>query len=307
MKRLRKVRLLFLPVLVLACFFLISGCQNDQTQKQLQEENTNLKAENTNLKAENQRLKAQIPLTTSPTPSATPAATQSPTPATTGSLVQVSFDDIKGVFGEKEITQLAQLGVFDTTSGKFNPQQPITRAEFVRWLVRANNAIFASDRTKQVRYSEGGEATFSDVPPTHPDFRYIQGMTNAGFTVGYDQKTFQPNQPLTREQMVAIKVGLDKGGLDITKADYYQIQDTWLWTDYKQVSEKYVTAMLSESNNTSENIKRTFGAIKTFKPQAPVSRAEAAVCMWQIGNNRAMNEHNSITAEEALIQDKGKN
>lgn len=218
-------------------------------------------------------------------PSPKPVATKSPTP--------VAIEDIKGAYGEKEITQLAQLGVLDSTSGEFNPQQPITRAEFVRWLVRANNAIFAGSPDKTIRLLETGKATFSDVEPTHPDFRYIQGLTNAGYVISYDAKTFKPDQILTREEMLAIKVALDHRVAMDSKIS----RPPGDWTDSDKISKKYWPALYVENvfqNNA--NIERTFGAVKTLKPQAPVTRAEAAVSISAIGDNTA----GFTTAEEAL-------
>lgn len=287
MKLKKKVRLLSLVVLLLVSSLWVSGCQkNDQPDKRLQEEINSLKEENTKLRSENEMLKVQLSNPADPTnPSPTPIATSLPK--------SVAFEDIKSVFGEKEITQLGQLGVFDTTSGKFNPQAPITRAEFVRWLVRANNAIFARSPDKILRLPETGKATFSDIPPTHPDFRYIQGMTNAGFVIGYDEKNFKPNQILTREEMLAIKAALDHR----VAIESYTGGPPGVWTDSNKISKKYWPALNVENvlqNNA--NVGRTFGTIKTLKPQAPVTRAEAAVCVSAISDNVS----GFMTAEEAL-------
>jgi hypothetical protein len=277
-------------ILLLAIAFSVSGCtsKSNQPDKRLQEELNKLRTENAQLRAEVDKLKTQVD---------NPVAELSPSPKTVAvaanSPKTVAFEDIKGVLAEKEITQLGQLGVLDTTSGKFTPQAPITRAEFVRWLVRANNTFFAGSADKSIRLPETGKATFSDVPPTHPDFRYIQGMSNAGFAIGYDEKTFNPNQILTREQMLAMKVALDhrvpiessKGGAPVG------------WTDSNKISKKYWSAIYTESifqNNA--NIRRTFGSLKTLNPQAAVNRAEAALCISVIGDNVA----SFTTTEEAL-------
>src|ERR687886_900481 len=285
-----KVRsLLFLTVLLTSSFWM-SGCQSksNQPDKQLQEELNKLRAENAQLKAEVDKLKTQVD---NPVPELTPSPT--PVAVATNSPQPVAFEDISGVLGEKQITQLGQLGVFDTTAGKFNPQAPITRAEFVRWLVRANNALFAGSADKVIRLAESGKATFSDVPPTHPDFGYIQGLANAGYPIGNDAQTFKPDQVLTREQMLAMKVALDhrvpiesyKGGAPVG------------WTDSNKISKKYWPALYVESvlqNNA--NIGRTFGSIKTLNPQAAVNRSEAARCISAISDNVA----GFTTAEDAL-------
>jgi hypothetical protein len=225
--------------------------------------------------------------TSSTSPTSPPPVTPSPAPSSaTQSPQQVSFEDIKGVFGEKEITELGQLGVFDTTTSKFNPQQPISRAEFARWLVRANNAIWFKEQDKTIREAEGGQATFADVPTTHSDFRYIQGLANTGFIAGFNEQTFRPDESLTREQLIAIKVGVDMGGIptDLSGAQY-NFPD---WTDKVQISKQFINSLMAEyesSNREIRNVERTFGALKIFKPQTPVTRAEAAVCISAIGDH----------------------
>ncbi|MBW4512767.1 MAG: S-layer homology domain-containing protein [Scytonematopsis contorta HA4267-MV1] len=258
------------------------------------------------------------------TPQSTPLNSSSPTPVESAQIKQVAFEDIKGVFGEKEITELAKLGVFDSTSGKFSPQSNITRGDFMRLLVRANNAIWV-EQDKQIREAEGGQATFADVPPTHPNFRYIQGLLNTGFVSGFDEKTFAPDQPLTREQMVAIKIAVDRGGVyDFTKFNGQEAKlntefavNVPRWTDREQISKKFIRAFNTEyrsfsntyketfEGNTFKNIERTFGATATFKPQQPVTRAEAAVCISLIGEHIQDGEK-FRTAQQAL-ENKAKN
>lgn len=213
--------------------------------------------------------------------SASPSQTASPLIAASSG----TFHDIQGVFGEQKITQLSQLGVFDMTTGNFNPQQPVTRVQFVRWLFRANNAIYAKQPGKLVRPAETSEATFPDVPPTHPDFRYIQGMANAGFAVGYDEKTFKPDQPLTREEMIGIKAGFDWGGVDKNLDSL--TGEVPPWSDRDQISKRFIPSFNVDFNtgNNIKNVERTFGALKTFKPHAPVTRAEAAVCISVVGDH----------------------
>lgn len=264
----------------------LSSCKSNQPDPKLQLELNKLREENATLKAENERLNLQVSNPIPERPLApTEVAAKSPTPET--------FEDIQGIPGEEEIAQLAQLGVFDTASGKFNPKTSITRAEFVRWLVRANNILFAGALDKTIRLSETDKATFSDVPPEHADFGYIQGMKDAGFAVGIDEKTFKPDQVLTREEMLAIKVALDQR----TPLDSFSGSIPGSWTDKEKISKKYWPAIYAENvlqNNA--NIERTFGMLKTLNPQAPVTRAQAALCISAIGDNVV----GFTTAEDAI-------
>jgi hypothetical protein len=207
----------------------------------------------------------------------------------------VAYTDLASTFGEKQITDLAALGVFGTPSGTFRPDETITRGDFVKWLVLANNAIFSDSPEKQIHPSQSGTSSYPDVSTSHPDFAYIQGMYDAGFAVGFPDKTFKPDAILTREQMIAIKESVDRGGVQ----SYYVAN--WNstmpdWKDKNQINKIFRGAIAEDSgldraavvnwshpNLVIDNVPRTFGAIAMFRPQDPVTRAQAAVVLWKMG------------------------
>jgi hypothetical protein len=263
----------------------LSGCPGERAEvERLKQENARLLSERDAARRELEQLRA--------TGTSGAAATAAPTPPATLAVAAASFTDIDNSAARDEILDLARLGVFERTSGAFEPTRPITRAEFVRWLVRANNAM---RKEKDIRLAESDTATFSDVPPSHPDFKYIQGMANAGIVIGYDETTFKPDRSLSREELIAIKCGLDQGGVQYKSNSYSEIELVWHWSDARKVSRRYLDAMYSEDFNSAKNVDRTFGAIKMLKPQQAVTRSEAAICMWRIGDG-----HESTTAAEAL-------
>jgi S-layer homology domain len=49
--------------------------------------------------------------------------------------------------------------------------------------------------------SPGGLAHFSDVPPTHPLFQFVEALYAAGITAGYSDGRYGVNDPITRGQM----------------------------------------------------------------------------------------------------------
>jgi hypothetical protein len=190
------------------------------------------------------------------------------------------FTDIKGIFAEQTIKDMAVLGVFDTTTGAFKPTATLTRAEFVRWLVRANNAYYKNMPEQQIRPAESGPATFADVPAANPDFKYIQGMANAGYVIGTDATHFTPNRAITREEMIAIKASRDEHGMNMAPVDVMFIH----FTDAAKIAKVYTGAIHEDDSvRTSHNIARVWGSIKTFNPQMPVTRAEAALCLSEFG------------------------
>jgi hypothetical protein len=209
---------------------------------------------------------------------AAPAAVATPTPNPTAS---VHFTDI---FAEPAIKQEATLGVFDATTGKFNPYGTVPRAEYVRWLVMANNVYFKSQPDKQIRLAEANSRqSFVDVPKSNPDFKYIQGMANSGFLIGIDKNHFAPSRPLTREEMIAILMSRDANSAALPKAippsGWNYSAGGWSlsvdFTDRNKVSKPYWGAF--QLNNgwgnsyAVQEVKRIYGNTKVFDPQKTVA------------------------------------
>jgi S-layer homology domain len=242
--------------------------------------------------------------------SATTTTSTTTTATTQPAAVTVAFTDISGNYAEKAIVGLGQLGVLDSTSGAFQPSKPVLRREFVRWLFKTNNAVFADTPGKQIHPAESGDKSgFTDVQSSDPDFKYIEGMDEAGISVGFPDKTFKGDQPLTHEQAIAIKAVLDRGGV----ADRYRDAEhaTFAlpeWKDKTQISKAFAGAISTDhsddeinSNATRiDNVGRAFGAVAMFRPRAPVTRAQAAMLIQVIGahtpDTNRPNEPRSVAA-----------
>ncbi len=235
------------------------------------------------------------PTAAAPVSAATPAAIATPTP-TLNPTAAIHYSDIAGIFAENAIKQEAQLGVFgNATSGKFNPYGTVPRAEYVRWLVMANNIYFKTQPDKQIRLAEANaDQSFVDVPKSNPDYKYIQGMVNSGFVIGIDKKHFAPTRPLTREEMIAILMSRDANSSALPKAGP---PSTWNYssgggtlsvdlTDRDKISKPYWGAF--QLNNgwgnslALQEIKRIYGNTKIFYPQKAVTRADTAVALQVI-------------------------
>ncbi|MBV9719957.1 MAG: S-layer homology domain-containing protein [Candidatus Eremiobacteraeota bacterium] len=251
---------------------------------------------------------AESPMTSAPPATASGAMGEAESPAA-NSGTPVSYTDLNGVFGQKEITELAALGVFGTPNGNFNPAGTITRAEFAKWLVLANNAIFVNDSGKQISPSQGTSSAYPDVATSNPNFSYIQGLYDAGFAVGYPDKTFKPDALLTHEQLIAMKESVDRGGL---QQYYVSNWDSTMpdWKDKAQINKLFRGAIAEDNgldrsavlswghpNLVIGNVPRTFGAIAMFRPQQPATRAQAALVLWKIGPH---NDHISNPTTEDM-------
>jgi S-layer family protein len=219
-----------------------------------------------------------------------------------------SYTDLAGVFGADKILDLAHLGIFDTTSGAFKPNDVITRRIFLRWLFKANNAFWSGSDAKQLRPAISTDpSAFKDLSSSDPDFAYVQGLQNSGIAVGFPDKTARLDQPLTREQMLAVKSLLDKGAAPEAKPSdigqlVYQLP---AWKDKKQIAAAFVPAIENSTfadNKKIDNVGRVFGTIDILRPQQPVTRAQAAILLWQIGDHQPYSSgpDASRTAAQAL-------
>ncbi|MBW7476438.1 S-layer homology domain-containing protein [Paenibacillus oenotherae] len=106
-----------------------------------------------------------------------------------------TFDDIRNRWSQQDIEVLAsKLIVQGKTANLFDPQAPITRAEFATLLVRLTG----------VKLAEGNVPLFSDVSANAWYASYVEAAFDLGIVTGYEDGTFQPNKSITREEMAAM-------------------------------------------------------------------------------------------------------
>jgi len=129
------------------------------------------------------------------TPTPTPSATPSPTPSTTSTATPLapSFSDLNGHWAEALILSLTGKGVISGyPDGTFQPDRPITRAEFSAILCRALNLSASSN-----------QGDFSDLS-SHWAKGYVLALVEMGFIKGYPDGTFAPDAPIKRAEIAAI-------------------------------------------------------------------------------------------------------
>jgi hypothetical protein len=235
------------------------------------------------------KLASETTVTPVETAAAPPTVTAAVTPAASPAASPTdSFGDIKGLSSEEPVRNLATLGIIDK-AGQFKPFEPITRAEFVRWVVTANNVYANGNALTVLKAAETPEATFVDVKPSDPDWKYIQGLANAGYVVGIDKTHFAPNRPITREEMIMIKAQLDEGSeIKTGQFDHRYVG----YSDLDKANPDYIGAMYHDTcATTTNNSARIWGSIKVLNPKKPLTRSEAAICV---------SECRSGTAKKAL-------
>jgi hypothetical protein len=95
------------------------------------------------------------------------------------------------------------------SSGDFLPNTFVTRGEAAKALVKWRGSVTASVISP-----------FSDVDTTYQP--YVDAALSNGWISGYPDRTFRPDQPLTREQMIAVVIralGLESQAKALTEAE----------------------------------------------------------------------------------------
>jgi len=259
--------------------------------------------------------------TASPTPSPNPSNSEGSTPTPSASPKSAKVSQLDTQIPQQlqqYVADLAQLEVLkvrsspraslttenanlETGSTLPKPNKIITRREYARWLVAANNQIYASRQAKQIRLAvESSEPAFSDIPKTDPDFSAIQGLAEAGLipsSLSGETKDvkFRPDAPLTRETMMLWKVPLDTRQV-LPTANIDGVKEKWGFQDASKIDSQASRAVLADFNNGDlANIRRVFGFTTLFQPKKSVTRAEAAASLWYFGI-----QDQGLSAKDAL-------
>ena len=132
--------------------------------------------------------------------------------------------------------------------GTFRPENKTTRAEFIKLVNRVYN------------FTEKGTQNFKDVKTTNWFYNDLLIAMKAGYINGYEDNTFRPNEPISREEACKILATVMniKGDGKLNFKDNNSIAD---W------AKKYVDAL--------EDISIIGGyEDKTFRPKNNITRAE---------------------------------
>ncbi|MDM7326966.1 MAG: S-layer homology domain-containing protein [Thermosynechococcus sp. Uc] len=249
------------------------------------------------LKGRNSELEVHVTINTVPennlttfTVAYTPL-TVAPPPSQANATSPQTFTDLEDTPAplRPAIGDLAELGVLSTTGDRLQPNAPIGRGQFVRWLVTTYNRFYADRPARQIRLGNRNDTpVFQDVPRDHPDFPYIQGLAMAGFLPsplsGDGGAFFRPEAPLTRETLLQWKVPLDQQGR-LSPSTIDRIQQTWGFKDSQRIAPPAINAVAADYlAGDLSNIRRVWGETRLLQPQKPVTRAEAAAALWYIGN-----------------------
>lgn len=222
-----------------------------------------------------------------PGSSTTPITNETTSPNGSSSLGQplwqaLSYDSLPSPEKLKELVSLGTLAKANITDQK-GFEGELTRGQYVALVVEMNNLLHDSDQ--QIRLARDGDGqAFDDVPSSHPYYKYIQGMVDAGYVIGFNEKTFQPDKLLAREEMVAIAAKRDYT-FDGFDAKYYWEHHT-PFTDKNDIAPKYREAVSKDFGESSHsNLKQSFGDLKLFHPKKAVRAYEALLSTEGVGGH----------------------
>ena len=203
------------------------------------------------------------------------------------------------------VKEVAALGILTPQNknslDNFAPNELVTRRDYARWLVSANNKFHDNSPGKKIHLTKTtDQRAFKDIDVNDPDFGAIQGLAEAGLipsilTSDSNNVLFRPDAVLTREDLVTWKVPLDLRSA-LAKASIETIEETWGFQDAAKIDPLAIKALFSDyQNGDRANVSRIFGYTTLFRPKKGVTRAEAAASLWYFGY-----QDDGISATEIL-------
>ncbi|MCT1399958.1 pullulanase [Paenibacillus sp. p3-SID867] len=173
-----------------------------------------------------------------------------------------SFADLAGHWAEQAVKELAAKHIVNGTGDtKFNPHQPLTRAQFAAMLVRA----LGLESTQGAAFTDvDGDAWYASA---------VAAASQHGLVNGRGKETFAPNAAITREELAVMLYRAYQ-----TKGDASSLEGAPDLKDKQQIS----PWALQEVNEALALGLMKGHANGMFTPQAKTTRAESAQAMLNL-------------------------
>ncbi|WP_411347832.1 S-layer homology domain-containing protein [Paenibacillus sp. WLX2291] len=179
--------------------------------------------------------------------------------------------DIAQIPEKEQITKLLASGAVPLDSGEnFNPDEPITRSQFIHWMYGYDN--------KNIKPKDAKTPSFSDVDATNPDYKLIEGLQNAGVITGFPDGTMKLEKELTRQELTLLW-GWYQRERSITNPIVDKSIMEFVLNKYKDgntIGDTYVFAVSHYAKDEQHSLEQVFDVKDTLEPQQPVTRAQAA-------------------------------
>ena len=180
----------------------------------------------------------------------------------------VSF--LKGHFAEADISKVFSMQLVDGDPKFFQPNQAITRGQFVTMLTKAVKLPVDLKEQEQALKSKKKvtlNIVFPDVLPEREDYPYIMAAYRSGLAVGRGSGHFHVDSNIQREEAIVIllrTLGLQNLGLDKTPVTMFvddeKISD---WAKREVYAAARIGLIYGDENGN-------------FNPKAYITKAEAA-------------------------------
>jgi preprotein translocase subunit Sec61beta len=174
---------------------------------------------------------------------------------------RASFADVTGdsSWARDAVELLAGAGILKgVDENRFDPAREVTRAEATAMLVRALGLPAATTR-----------AAFRDVRENDWYAGELAAAVSAGLVRGYEDESFRPGQPITREELVTVLAR----ALNLSSGEGANL-------DFADAGTVAAWARDGVAAAVSAGLVRGYPD-GTFRPGNPITRAECAVVVYR--------------------------
>lgn len=164
----------------------------------------------------------------------------------------IQFADVpEGYWAQQPIENTGTVGLVNGyPDGSFQPDRALTRAELATLLVRAKGLKVPERQARKI---------FKDVPPDFWASKYIEIAQNAGLVKGYPDKSFRPNNRITKAEGIAVLVRFDNIKLGmVEEKPYWDVKESHWAAKYIQAAKDAGMLKFVERNqlNPKSNLSR---------------------------------------------------
>lgn len=170
------------------------------------------------------------------------------------------FSDIEGHWAKNTIEEMYKMNIINGFEDRtFRPERSVTRAELVKML------------TGILEMETEAVYSFDDVSESDWYFGYVGAAYNKGLVTGITEKSFAPENNITRQDAAVIVYRAIEKYLDKTEIEQVDFDDEDAVSDYAQ------KAVSELSRN-----KIIRGSDGKFYPEDGITRAETAVLLMRV-------------------------
>jgi hypothetical protein len=176
----------------------------------------------------------------------------------------VEFSDVPtNYWAYPFIAALAQRSIITGFSdGTFKPDEPVSRSQYAALI----ETIFKSEAVQN-------PIAFKDVPGNFWATPAIDTAVKTGFLKGYPEGTFQPNQPISRVQVLTSLVNGLKVSQPTAPADVVKL--------YRDSAQIPAWAVPTAASATQSGMVVNYPVLDALNPNQPITRAEVSAIVHQ--------------------------